>query len=305
MLSCILVTAKLRQPRDMPARPIVVCDILGTLFPLTPIGPFIQSLISHQLTSTTPPHSATVLPSPILLADLLYAELLKDSASLTLAHHYTPIATLLPRLVERVVSKFLHKHCGGGAGVSGGSGFDAAYRLSEAETKQLQAIVATLPPRQHARDFIRRVSAAGCTLVALSNGSVSTTNNLLQHAGFDKAFAAVLSAEQVKAAKPDVRVYELVEAGGYSGSSDGGMVFVSVHSWDCIGVLAYNRVQQQTASTGSGKAHQTYTVCYVSEEERRWLLEDGDRPAIVASDLQHAATQIEQLAGMTSTAAGS
>ena len=86
----------------------------------------------------------------------------------------------------------------------------------------------------------------------------------------------------MKAAKPDRRVYELVEASGYGGGSDGGsdgaMVFVSVHSWDCVGVLAYNRVQQQQVE---GKARQTFTVCYVSEEERRWLLEDGDRPAIV------------------------
>jgi len=288
----------------MPSRPVIVCDILGTLFPLTPIGPFIQSLISHQLTSTTPPHSTLILPSPILLADLLYAELLKDSASLTLANTYTPIATLLPRLVERVVSKFLYRHVGGGAGGSGGGGgFDVAYRLSEADTTQLQSVVATLPPRQHAREFVRRLSSGGCTLVALSNGGVGTTKNLLQHAGLEHSFAAVLSAEQVKRSKPDSRVYELVEDGGYGGSNSsgsGGLVFVSVHMWDCMGVLAYNRVQQEAAASGVGKVRQTYTVCYVSEEERRWLLEDGDRPAIVASDLNDAATRIEQLTGISS-----
>ena len=221
----------------MPPRPVIVCDILGTLFPLTPVGPFIHSLLSHQLTSTTPPHSTLILPSPILLADLLYAELLRDSASLSLANHYTPVGQLLPRLVERVVSKFLYKHCGGGAGAAS-SVFDQPYRLSEADTKQLQAVIAALPPRQHAREFVQRLSSGGCTLVALSNGSVSTTKSLLEHAGLDKSFAAILSAEQAKAAKPDPRVYELVEASGYGGGDSGdGLVFVSVHSWDCIGVL--------------------------------------------------------------------
>jgi len=279
----------------MPSRPVIVCDVLGTLFPLTPIGPFIQSLISHQLTSTTPPHTTTILPSPILLAELLYAELLKESASLTLAHRYTSIATLLPRLIERIVSRFLYKHCGSGAG---GTGFDQPYALSESDTRQMKAVISTLPPRQHVREFVRRLTDGGCTLIALSNGGVTTTNNLLQHAGLDKSFTAVLSAEQVKVAKPDNRAYELVESSGY-GSSGGELVFVSVHSWDCAGVLAYNRVQQ---SASSGKSRQTFTVCYVSEEERRWLLEDGDRPAIIASTLHDAATQIEQLAGIQATA---
>ena len=283
----------------MPSRPVIVFDILGTLFPLSPVGPFIQSLISHQLTSTSPhTHTSLVLPPPLLLADLLYAELLKHSAALSLAGRFTPIATLLPRLVERVVSTFLYKHCGGGAGASGG--FEQPYRLSEADKQQLQAVIATMPPRQHAQELVRRLSAAGCTLVALSNGGVSTTTKLLQHADMDKAFAAILSAEQVKAAKPDPRVYELVETSGY-GSSGEEMVFVSVHSWDCVGVLEYNRLQR-AAAAARGKAQQTYTVCYVSEEEREWLLDDGDRPPIIASNLQDAAVRIEQLAGITSTA---
>ena len=286
----------------MPSRPVVVCDVLGTLFPLTPIGSFLQSLVSHRLTSATPPLNSAILPSPILLAELLYAELLKDSVSLSLAHHYTPIGQLLPRQIERVVSKFLYKHYGGGTGVTG-SPFDQPYRLSDTDTTQLKAVIATLPPRQHAREFVRRLSSGGCTLVALSNGSVGTTKSLLEHAGLDKSFAAILSAEQCKAAKPDTRVYELVESSGYGGGSGGGgeMLFVSVHTWDCVGVLNYNRVQQAAAADGKGR--QTYTVCYVSEEERRWLLEDGDRPAITASDLHDAASQIEQLAGIPSTAA--
>lgn len=292
----------------MPSRPVVVCDILGTLFPLTPIGPFIHSLISHQLTSTSPPHTTLRLPSPILLADLLYAELLKHSTSLTLANHYTPIPTLLPRLVQRVVCTFLYKHYGSAAGLTG-SPFDRPFLLTTADTQRLQAVMAALPPRRHAVEFVRRLSTAGCTLVALSNGSVSGTKRLLQHAGLDTAFAAVLSAEQVGRSKPDARVYELVEQSGYGGSSGGELVFVSVHAWDCVGVLAYNRLQQQQAATAvaaaSEKVRQTYTVCYVSEEERQWLLEDGDRPAIIASDLDDAASQIVQLTGSPSTTTAS
>ena len=90
------------------------------------------------------------------------------------------------------MAKFLYKHCGDGAGMAG-SQFDQPYTLSDADTKQLQAVVATLPPRRHAVEFIRRLSSGGCTLVALSNGSTATTKNLLQHAGVDKSFTAVIS----------------------------------------------------------------------------------------------------------------
>ena len=283
----------------MAARLVVVCDILGTLFPLTPVGAFIHSLLSAQLLSTTPPHATTLLPSPILLAELLYAELLKHAASLSLAGRFTPVAQLLPAVVERVASTFLYKHCGGGAdaaGIAASGAFDQPYRLSEADRQRLKQVVATLPPRQHATEFVQRLIAAGCSLVALSNGGVSTTAALLQHAGVEASFSAVLSAEAVAASKPDPRVYALVEAGGHFGG--GGMVFVSVHAWDCAGVLSYNRLQQQKASEG-GKAGRTYTVCYVSEEERRWLLDEGDRPAIEAIDLRDAAVQIERLARLS------
>ena len=264
--------------------PVVVFDVLGTLFPMTPVGEFVRSILSRELTRlAAAPAVLSSLPSAAVLSDLVYAELLKEAVCLSYAQYFTPLSSLLPAIVTRVVNKYTYKH----------TAHHHQLSLSAADSEQLKSTASSLPPRAAAKDCLSTL-AQYATLIALSNGSTASTQSLLSSASFSSLFQSVHSAETAGAFKPDSNVYALVlpEAGSAL------LFFVSVHGWDIRGALRFNELLKGQQRGGRSRG---FVTVWVSEEERQWMDEVGEgrggasaRPDIVAASLTEAAQLIGQ-----------
>jgi 2-haloacid dehalogenase len=68
-----------------------------------------------------------------------------------------------------------------------------------------------LPTFSDVRSGLKRLRGAGHSLVALTNGVEQSVRSLLEHAGIDGYFEAVLSADQIATFKPDPAVYALLK----------------------------------------------------------------------------------------------
>ena len=93
-----------------------------------------------------------------------------------------------------------------------------------------------LPTFRDVRSGLDRLRDAGHKLVALTNGVERSVRRLLQHAGIDGYFEAVLSADQISTFKPDPAVYALLEQ--VTDVYPSGTWLVSGNPFDLIGAKA-------------------------------------------------------------------
>lgn len=93
-----------------------------------------------------------------------------------------------------------------------------------------------LPPFPDAAPVLQSLRDAGWCLVLLSNGTTAQLNALIEAAGW-QSLLRVLSADAVRAYKPDPRVYRLVPQ--QLGVAVEDVVFISSNAWDVVGALAF------------------------------------------------------------------
>ena len=273
---------------------MVIFDVLGTLFSLTPVGEFVHSLLTRELTHlNASPTLISSLPSPPTLTFLLYAEVIKEAVSLSYAQFYTPIAQLFPPIIQRIINRHLYHH----------TPHHHTFTLSPSDQSNLSSTLTSLPPRPTASAALTTLSQYA-TLIALSNGSLSSTTSLLSHASLLPLFSssALLSADTAKATKPDANVYAQVTP---HVKGDTPVYFVSQHSFDAHGVLRWNALREGggKGQKGVGEGEEegrAWVTVWVSEEEREWLdVGEGvggakGQPDIIAKDLTDAAEKIGQ-----------
>lgn len=111
-----------------------------------------------------------------------------------------------------------------------------ALPYSQAALDELNAAYRSLLPFADANDALD-VLGKNRQLAILSNGAPDMLNAVVQHAGFQSRFDAVLSVEEVGVFKPDPRVYQLAVDRLNLAKSDIG--FVSSNGWDAAGAKAF------------------------------------------------------------------
>ena len=80
--------------------------------------------------------------------------------------------------------------------------------LSEEDKNELMHQYTILPAFSDVEDSLVKLKAANYRLFAFSNGSAAAVKNLLQNAGIDHFFEAIVSVEAVKTFKPNPAVYD-------------------------------------------------------------------------------------------------
>jgi 2-haloacid dehalogenase len=93
-----------------------------------------------------------------------------------------------------------------------------------------------LPAHPDAPDALRRLGDAGFTLATLTNSPLDVARDQMRNAGLEDRFAAILSADQVRALKPRREAYALVA--DTFGVSLADVRLVAAHGWDIAGALA-------------------------------------------------------------------
>ena len=95
----------------------------------------------------------------------------------------------------------------------------------------------TMPAYDDVAPALQSLAAQNVPLAVLTNGTPSSANTALEHAGVRGLLADVLSVDSVRAYKPDPRVYALVTARFACTPRE--IVFVSSNAWDVWGAAAF------------------------------------------------------------------
>jgi 2-haloacid dehalogenase len=129
-----------------------------------------------------------------------------------------------------------------------------------------------LPAHADVPGALDRLGDAGFTLATITNSPLDVARDQLRNAGLEDRFAAILSADQVRALKPRREPYELVAR-----TFDVPLAqvrLVAAHAWDVAGALAAGCTAAFVARPGMV------------------LSPIGDRPDVVGADLAEVAEGI-------------
>ena len=118
--------------------------------------------------------------------------------------------------------------------------FTCAQREAPLDAARMRALAdawRTMPAYGDVAIVLQALSARNIPLAVLTNGTPSSANTALEHAGVRALLADVLSVDSVRAYKPDPRVYALATA--RFACAPGEIVFVSSNAWDAWGAAAF------------------------------------------------------------------
>lgn len=172
----------------------VVFDIIGTLFSLDRLRAELREL-------GAPDHAL----------ELWFGQSLRDYFAFSHAGGYVPLQEILTAALPRALKTFEMEV--------------GAERASEVVGKMTELELG--PGGAEACSTLRE---AGCTLVALSNGSRESTLALLERAGLADDFAAVRSCDEIEVSKPAAAAYEMARE-----VAEGEPWMVAAHAWDIAG----------------------------------------------------------------------
>ena len=217
----------------MSERGIVVFDIIGTCFSLDKLQ---QQLIE--------------LGAPAETTKLWFAQSLRDAFALSHAGGYQPLKEVLQAELPRTL-KLLE------------------VELDSDQRSQVIEQLSQLELNQSAEAAFKLLAETGYRIVALTNGSKSATEKLLERAGVQQYFSQVYSCDAIALTKPHQDVYKMVETDNLDRTW-----LVAAHAWDIMGAI---RVGMRTA--------------FVTQLEKDYL-DVYPQPQIRAENLLEAALQI-------------
>lgn len=185
----------------MPQRPhAVICDVIGTLFPLDPLRAGLAGL--------------GLLPAAL---EAWWAEALRDSFALAATGRFRPLRDMLETALDSLCRQY--------------------QVASEAPARRaLLDGIATLPPAADAAACLDALLQSGIHAHVLTNGSAALTETMLRHARLRDSLGLVLSAEEIGLAKPREEAYR--HAVQRTGIAPRRLVLVSAHPWDVHGAKA-------------------------------------------------------------------
>lgn len=185
----------------MPQRPhAVICDVIGTLFPLDPLRSGLAGL-----------------GLPPLALEAWFAESLRDTFALAATGRFQPLRDML----ESALDSLCRQH-----------DVNAEAPLRQA----LLDSIATLPPAPDAAACLDALLQSGIHVHVLTNGTAAQTEAMLRLARLRDSLGLVLSAEEVGFVKPRQEVYR--HAVQRTGIGPKRLALISAHPWDVHGAKA-------------------------------------------------------------------
>ncbi|KXJ88730.1 HAD-like domain-containing protein [Microdochium bolleyi] len=205
--------------------PSACFDVIGTCFDFA--GPI--AAIHDRLGDKFP----TAKRDPTTLFFSWFYAAQRDFTYISLAGSYKPIAEVLRLTLRRACLI-----------VAEGDG-DAAQAVSDEDVQAIMtAFKSSMPPRGGLKECFDGLRDAGWDVYAVTNGGVETSLGYYRAANIDLDRAHLLSCDDLKVAKPDVKVYQraqehLDNQGHSRGGADGDQRwFVAAHAWDLIAARA-------------------------------------------------------------------
>lgn len=189
-------------------------DVIGTCFDF---GLPIEA-IRTRLGSTL--QTASVDPKTLFFAWFYAAQ--RDFTYTSLAENYVPIAQILQHTLRRACAI---------VDVPG----DA---ISDEDVEAVMRAFKSMEPREGLKECFDGLRGKGWDVYAVTNGGVQTSLAYYHNAGIELDEKHLLSCDDVRVAKPDVRVYERAQEHltkqGLGDRDSGDRWFVAAHAWDLI-----------------------------------------------------------------------
>jgi 2-haloacid dehalogenase len=179
-------------------KPVVVFDVLGTLFSLDAVG--------AKLTDAGAPPAAL---------EAWFERTLHGALTLTTVGEFRPFREVARAALQTTL---------------------AQLELDVAQAEEILAGLSEVQPHDDAAAALERLAAAEARIVALTNSGAQQTEEILEQAKLRDRFEQVFSVSEVGAYKPDRRAYELVLS--ELGLAAEEAALVAAHAWDVVGARA-------------------------------------------------------------------
>lgn len=178
---------------------IVAFDIIGTCFSLE-----------------KPRQKLAELNAPTYAIELWFSQTLRDAFAISHAGSYQPLKQVLEAELPRTLKMLDIK----------------------ADSLEITGIIESfseLELHSDALESFEVLKKAGCSIVALSNGSENSTRELLIRAGAIEYFDRIFSCDAVLKTKPHPDVYALLKQ-----EKENDVWMVAAHAWDIAGAALAN-----------------------------------------------------------------
>jgi 2-haloacid dehalogenase len=189
-------------------------DVIGTCFAFEGVIAAIATRIGSTLSGIN------VDPKTLFFSWFYAAQ--RDFTYVSIAGSYKPIAQVLKstfRRACRIVDL-------------------PADQVSDDDITEIMKAFAAMPPREGLKTCFDGLRHAGWDVYAVTNGGVQGSLNYFRSSDIDLSEDQLLSCDDLKIAKPDVKVYENANrhltSRGLGTAGDGDRWFVAAHAWDLI-----------------------------------------------------------------------
>ena len=179
-------------------KPVVIFDVLGTLFSL--------DAVRAKLTDAGAPPAAL---------EAWFERTLHGALTLTTIGEFRPFREVARAALQTTL---------------------AQLELDVAQAEEILAGLSEVDPHDDAAAALDRLAGADARIVALTNGSMQQTEEILERAMLRDRFEQVFSVSDVGAYKPDRRPYEHVVS--ELGVAAGEATLIAAHAWDVVGANA-------------------------------------------------------------------
>ncbi|GAA97024.1 uncharacterized protein L969DRAFT_96911 [Mixia osmundae IAM 14324] len=200
-------------------RGCVVFDVFGTCFGFDNVIDEIHKSYAQDLERADTNAQAVFLS--------WFYQTQRDFTYLSLSDTYTPIAQVFAAVLPRVLRQAMPH----------------LSKIDESRPKLITDQLKSLQPRPGLLESIKNLEEAGLDVYAFTNGAAASTKALFsqayaQSSGMDTAFlshleARIISCDQVKAAKPDRKAYDLAKERTITDNVEHAW-FVAAHQWDLL-----------------------------------------------------------------------
>lgn len=178
---------------------------------MSPVGIVAFDIIGTCFSLDKPRQKLIDLGAPPYTLELWFAQALRDAFAFSHAGSYHPLKDFLTAELPRTLKQL-------------------KVSVDQEQVSQVIATFAELELQSGAKEALKTLTDADVQVVALTNGSEESTQQLLERSQVDQYFEQIFSCDGIQKTKPAQDVYKMI-----NNNSQTEIWLVAAHAWDIAG----------------------------------------------------------------------